>query len=44
VIKYKFRKGAKICLDTMIFIYFFEEDENYFDCVYEIFKMIEEGN
>jgi predicted nucleic acid-binding protein len=43
VIKYKFRKGTKICLDTMIFIYFFEEDENYFECVYEIFKMIEEG-
>jgi len=36
-------RGSTIALDTMVFIYLFEEDENYIDTVKAIFESIEKG-
>ena len=36
-------RGSTIALDTMIFIYLFEEDRNYIDPVRAIFESVEKG-
>jgi len=36
-------RGYTIALDTMVFIYLFEEDENYIDTVKAIFENVEKG-
>ena len=39
----KLKKGAKISIDSMIFIYFFEVDERYIKNVDILFDQIESG-
>jgi len=36
-------RGSTIALDTMVFIYLFEEDKNYIDAVMTIFESVEKG-
>lgn len=37
-------QGSIIALDTMLFIYLFEEDEKYIDDIQSLFESIEKGN